>query len=290
MLIKLFISSLGPSQALMLSRQATLGHAAPPAGPQGFASFGMPGRSSLQAGSPIWPGRGAPSVSVGAGASGLYGQHAASHGFTPGGTPGGPGFLRHAMTTLGHLPEQLVGVAGPLVGAPLHLGGHYGGGGADRGLARRSGAPGMWTAGASGNTTGIVTPTDRQTGDGSSGISRAGSGTMGLGATTAAAAARGSYTTGPGVRQGYGGGAAHHAAEQQGPWLDDLRNSSLTGGSSGLMSLGSGHIGPMLSQQQAWQLLHQQQHTGVGGGTAAQRVRMVRPLDGHGGLTRANSL
>lgn len=270
-LIKLFISSLGPSQALMLSRQATLGQTAaagiPGAGTGG--AFGSGIRSSCQASPPYYQGRG-----------GL--NSIPSLNLNNPGTPGGPGFLRHAMSALGQLPEQLAAVSGPLV----HLGGHHGGGsGADRGLARRSGPPGLWgTAGAVG---GGGTPTDRQgaAADFSIGISRAGSGTGGT-AGTAGAGMRSSF--GP---FGHAGTRQAHGSEQHSPRVDDLRGSSFSGasgGSGGLHSLGSGHIGPMLAQVQALQLLNQQQHAGH---TAAQlaRARMVRP-PGRDGLTRSNSL
>jgi hypothetical protein len=71
------------------------------------------------------------------------------------------------------------------------------------------------------------------------------------------------------------------------------RGGSFTG-NSGLVSLGSGHIRHLLSQQQAWQLLTQQQLGGYAGGyTAAQlaKARVLQPPAGaHSGLARANSL
>lgn len=267
-LIKLFISSLGPSQALMLSRQATLGHAAGGATPAGRTGI----RSSFQAASPHWQ--------QSRGSLGLHGMPALN---LNAGAPGGPGFLRHAMSALGQLPEQLEAVSGPLMGAGPHLVGHHRAGvGAERGLARRSGPPGVW--GAAG---GVGSPTERHTSapDFSATMSRTGSGTAGvMSAAAAAAALRASYGSGYGGRQAY-------ASEQQSPRVDDLRGSSSSGGSgtSGLDTAGSGHIDPMLSQLQALQLLAQQQQ---GGYTAAQlaRARLVRPNDGRGGLARSNSL
>jgi hypothetical protein len=270
-LIKLFISSLDPSQALMLSRQATLGHAAGGATPAGRTGI----RSSFQASSPHWQqGRGIP-----AGSMGMHGMPALN---LNAGTPGGPGFLRHAMSALGQLPEQLEAVSGPLMGAVPHLGGHHGAGvGPERGLARRSGPPGLW--GAAG---GATSPTERHTSapDVSATMSRAGSGTAGMSAAAATAALRASYGSRFEGRQA-------HPSEQQSPWVDDLRGSSFSGGSgtSGMYTGGFGHIGPMLSQLQALQLLSQQHQEGY---TAAQlaRARLVRLNNGRGGLARSNSL
>jgi hypothetical protein len=251
------MSSLGPSQALMLSRQATLGQTAGGATPAGRTGI----RSSFQASSPHWQqGRG-----VAAGSMGMHGMPALN---LNAGTPGGPGFLRHAISALGQLPEQLETVSGPSVGQCL-----------TSGLARRSGPPGLW--GAAG---GVGSPTERHTsvGDAGATMSRSGSGTAGMSAAAAAAALRAS--NGP----VYGG---RQATGQQSPRGDDLRGSSLSGGSgsSGMYTVGSGHIGPMLSQLQALQLLSQQHQ---GGYTSAQlaRARLVRPNDGHGGLARSNSL
>lgn len=253
-LIKLFISSLGPSHALSLSRQTTLGHQGPaaagggvPAGGTG-GSFGSGTRSSLQVSSPHW-------------------QQGHSH--NPG-TPHGPGFLRHAMSALVQLPEQLAAVSGPLmpVGAQQHGGA---GGGAQRGLTRQSG---LWGATGLGGT---VTPTGRSTGS-----SRTNSGTGGV----AAAAAAGHDS------RGSSGLVGSQAAEQHSPGVDDLRGSSFSGPSGSstgqLYTVGPGHIGPMLSQLQALQLLNQQQQSGA---YAAVRGGRGQPVpNAQRGLKRSNSL
>lgn len=254
-LIKLFISSLGPSHALSLSRQATLGHQGSaaagggvPAGGTG-GSFGSGTRSSLQGSSPHW-------------------QQGRSH--NPG-TLHGPGFLRHAMSALVQLPEQLAAVSGPLmpVGVQQHGGA---GGGAQRGLTRQSGP--LWGAAGLG---GAVTPTGRSTGS-----SRTNSGTGGVAA--APAAGRGS--------RGSSGVVGRQAAEQHSPGVDDLRGGSfsgVSGSSTGqLYTVGSGHIGPMLSQLQALQLLNQQQQAGL---YAAVRGGRGQPVPNvQRGLKRSNSL
>lgn len=270
MLIKLFISSLGPSQALLLSRQATMGQGGLQPGP----TPGTHTRSSFQAAvSPSWQAtRGAYG-----GSGGLHGAPSLNLGATAG---HGPGFLRHAMTTLGpalgHLPEQLAAVSGPLMGPSVHVASHAGA--ADRGTARRSG---LWGYGATGSG-GLTHHSERHAA--SVDVTRANSGTAGVMPPSAAAAAAGASLRGS---SGYGGRQAL-ASEVASP-----RGSSFTG-SSGLVSLGSGHIGHLLQQQQAWQLLTQQQLGGYAGGyTAAQLARarvLQRPAGALSGLTRSNSL
>lgn len=270
-LIKLFISSLGPSQALMLSRQATIGPGAAAGGGGGVGT-----RSSFQAVSPSWQGR------VGsAGPVGLAGIPA--HNPNTPAAPVGP-FLRHAMSALGQLPEQLTAVSGPLMGPALHLGTHphhhYAGAGAgagvDRGLSRRSGP--SW--GSVPPVTGGVLTQERPGVEAASGLSRASSGTAGhLNAAAAAAAVRG---------VGYSGRQIHSGYEQQSPRFEaQTGRGSYTGG---LYSVGSGHIGPLLAHQQAWQLLAQQQF--AHGDPAAQlgRARGLGQPGGMSTLTRSNSL
>lgn len=298
----------------MLSRQATaLGPTAAAAaaaahsGGSGSNLRGGGGGGYFSGASPKWQGRGG--VSIGPQAGGLHTIPSLNLREGAPSTPMGP-FLRHAMSTLGQLPEQLAAVSGPLTAASLHLGGHAGGGGVgsagDRALPRRSGPPGF------GSYYTAATPEQGLPDDGSSGISRVGSGTAAGGATMPAA--RGTSYGQHTIIISSSRQAHHHPFAQQ--QMDDLQGAvgaadgsggsftrgTAAGSSSGLVSVGSGHIGPLLAQQQVVQLLAQQQYGGgqavMPGYTAPQLVkaRLLRHHPGShaaaaaGGLKRSNSV